>query len=69
MPEPEQLSLLIGHIYDAALNPKLQLRESANAIRQIAHAMGYTSEEAFKREFGLSPTQWKEQNSELRTLA
>lgn len=43
---------------------KLQLRESAKSVAQLAHAVGYESEEAFsrafKREFGLSPVRWRE---------
>jgi AraC-like DNA-binding protein len=43
---------------------KLQLRETARTIGQLAHAVGYESEEAFsrafKREFGLSPARWRE---------
>jgi AraC-like DNA-binding protein len=35
------------------------------SIAQLAHAVGYESEEAFsrafKREFGLSPAHWREQ--------
>jgi AraC-like DNA-binding protein len=44
---------------------KLQLRESAKAVGQIAHMVGYESEEAFsrafKREFGWSPARWRNQ--------
>jgi AraC-like DNA-binding protein len=44
---------------------KLNLRETNMAISQLAHSVGYDSEEAFsrafKREFGLSPARWKEQ--------
>jgi AraC-like DNA-binding protein len=44
---------------------KLNLRESAKTIGQLAHAVGYVSEEAFsrafKREFGLSPARWRDQ--------
>lgn len=44
---------------------KLQLRETKKGISQIAHAVGYESEEAFsrafKREFGLSPARWRDQ--------
>jgi AraC-like DNA-binding protein len=46
---------------------KLQLRETAKAVSQLAYAVGYESEEAFsrafKREFGLSPARWRAQNS------
>ena len=44
---------------------KLQLRETRKTVSQLAHAVGYDSQEAFsrafKREFGLSPAQWREQ--------
>jgi AraC-like DNA-binding protein len=47
---------------------KLRLRESARTIAQLAHSVGYESEEAFsrafKREFGLSPLRWKDKQSE-----
>lgn len=40
---------------------KLQLRETQRTVAQVAHAVGYASEEAFsrafKREFGVSPAQ------------
>lgn len=43
---------------------KLHLRESSQSVSQIAHAVGYESEEAFsrafKREFTLSPAHWRE---------
>lgn len=43
---------------------KLQLRETRKTVGQLAHAVGYESEEAFsrafKREFGLSPAHWRE---------
>jgi len=43
---------------------RLQLRETQVTIAQLAHAVGYESEEAFsrafKREFGLSPAHWRE---------
>ena len=46
---------------------KLQLRETAKPLSQLAHAVGYQSEEAFsrafKREFGLSPGRWRDQQS------
>jgi transcriptional regulator GlxA family with amidase domain len=42
---------------------KIALRETAKTIGQLAYAVGYASEEAFsrafKREFGLSPAQWR----------
>jgi AraC-like DNA-binding protein len=44
---------------------RLELRETRKAVAQLAHAVGYDSVEAFsrafKREFGLSPAQWREQ--------
>ena len=44
---------------------KLQLREKRTTIAQLAHVVGYRSEEAFsrafKREFGVSPGQWRDQ--------
>lgn len=44
---------------------KHRLRESRTTIAQLAFAVGYESEEAFsrafKREFGLSPAHWREQ--------
>jgi AraC-like DNA-binding protein len=43
---------------------KLQLRETGRTVSQLAHAVGYESEEAFsrafKREFGLSPARWRD---------
>lgn len=49
------------------LTARLQLRETAVAIAQLAHAVGYESEEAFsrafKREFGLAPARWRERHS------
>jgi AraC-like DNA-binding protein len=45
---------------------KLQLRETHRTIAQLAHAVGYESEEAFsrafKREFGLPPARWRERD-------
>jgi AraC-like DNA-binding protein len=42
---------------------KLQLRETAQSIGQLAHSVGYESEEAFsrafKREKGASPVHWR----------
>jgi AraC-like DNA-binding protein len=44
---------------------RLQLRETTKSIAQLAHAVGYESEEAFsrafKREFGLPPAMWRSQ--------
>ncbi|WP_211912074.1 AraC family transcriptional regulator [Tardiphaga alba] len=46
---------------------KLHLKETGKTIGQLAHNVGYASEEAFsrafKREFGLPPARWREQNS------
>jgi AraC-like DNA-binding protein len=46
---------------------KLHLRESQKTIAQLAHAIGYESEQAFsrafKREFGLPPARWRDQQS------
>ena len=46
---------------------KLNLRETNKTIAQLAHAVGYESEEAFsrafKREFGLSPARWREKSA------
>lgn len=45
---------------------KLHLRETQKTIAQLAHAIGYESEQAFgrafKREFGLPPARWREQS-------
>jgi AraC-like DNA-binding protein len=42
---------------------ELNLRESSKSIAQLAHAVGYASEEAFsrafKREFGISPARFR----------
>ena len=44
---------------------KLSLRETRKTIAQLAQEMGYGSGEAFsrafKREFGLSPARWRDQ--------
>lgn len=44
---------------------KLNLRETRMTITQLAHSVGYESEEAFsrafKREFGVSPARWRDQ--------
>ena len=44
---------------------KLSLRETRKTIAQLAQEVGYGSKEAFsrafKREFGLSPTRWRDQ--------
>jgi AraC-like DNA-binding protein len=46
---------------------KLNLREMRGTIAQLAHSVGYESEEAFsrafKREFGLPPARWRDQQS------
>jgi len=46
---------------------RLNLRETRMTIAQLAHSVGYESEEAFsrafKREFGLSPAKWRDQRS------
>ncbi|MPZ56549.1 MAG: helix-turn-helix domain-containing protein [Rhizobiales bacterium] len=46
---------------------KLHLRETRKTIAQLAHLVGYESEEAFsrafKREFGLPPARWRDQQS------
>jgi len=46
---------------------KLQLRETTKSVSQIAYMIGYESEEAFsrafKREIGLAPALWREQQS------
>lgn len=46
---------------------RLQLCETRRSIAQLAYAVGYQSEEAFsrafKREFGLSPSQWRNRQS------
>ena len=43
---------------------KLTLRETKATVAQLAHSVGYESEEAFsrafKREFGLPPSQWRD---------
>ncbi len=43
------------------------LRETNKTIAQLAYSVGYESDEAFsrafKREFGLPPARWREQNS------
>jgi AraC-like DNA-binding protein len=43
---------------------RLALQESDKAIAQLAHSVGYESEEAFsrafKREFGMSPSRWRD---------
>lgn len=46
---------------------KLNLQETSKSIAQLAHSVGYESEEAFsrafKREFGFPPAQWKRRQS------
>ncbi|MCC6778521.1 MAG: AraC family transcriptional regulator [Hyphomicrobiales bacterium] len=48
---------------------KTRLREQAKSISELAYSVGYASEEAFsrafKREFGLSPGRWRDQQSQL----
>ena len=43
---------------------RINLRETTKTINQLAHSVGYESEEAFsrafKREFGLSPARWRD---------
>ena len=45
---------------------RLQLRETARSVGQIAHAVGYESEEAvsraFQREVGASPARWRSEH-------
>jgi len=47
---------------------KLHLRETRKTIAQLAHGVGYESEEAFsrafKREFGVAPAHWREQQAQ-----
>jgi AraC-like DNA-binding protein len=44
---------------------KRRLREAGRTVAQVAHDVGYESEEAFsrafKREYGLSPSHWRDQ--------
>jgi AraC-like DNA-binding protein len=44
------------------------LRETRKSVAQLAHAVGYESEEAFsrafKREFGMAPAHWREQRAD-----
>lgn len=46
---------------------RLNLREMRTTIAQLAHSVGYESEEAFsrafKREFGMPPARWRDQQS------
>ena len=46
---------------------KLNLRETQTTIAQLARSVGYESKEAFsrafKREFGLSPARWRDQQT------
>jgi AraC-like DNA-binding protein len=46
---------------------KNKLRETGKSIAELAYSFGYDSGEgfsrAFKREYGVSPAQWREQNS------
>ena len=47
---------------------KIYLQESNKTIAQLAHSVGYESVEAFsrafKREYGVSPGQWRDQQAE-----
>ena len=49
------------------------LLRSALPVSKVADLVGYASEaafsQAFKREFGLSPTQWRQQRAEPREAA
>jgi AraC-like DNA-binding protein len=70
----ERFSELVGMppirylVYWRLQAARQQLRETRRSIAQIAHAVGYGSEEAFsrafKREFGASPARWREQAAE-----
>ncbi|KUO55273.1 MAG: AraC family transcriptional regulator [Alphaproteobacteria bacterium BRH_c36] len=46
---------------------KIQFRETSKSIAQVAHMIGYESEEAFSRAFkrhvGFSPASWREQQT------
>jgi AraC-like DNA-binding protein len=46
---------------------KLNLRETRKSVAQVGHGVGYESEEAFsrafKREFGVPPARWRDQQS------
>jgi AraC-like DNA-binding protein len=46
------------------------LRETSKTIAQLAQEVGYGSDEAFsrafKREFGLSPSRWRDQQADAR---
>ena len=48
-------------------NARLHLRESTKSVAQLAHMVGYASEEAFsrafKREFGVAPARWRDQQA------
>jgi AraC-like DNA-binding protein len=48
---------------------QLQLRETRRSVAQIAHSVGYDSEEAFsrafKRELRVSPARWREARHEI----
>ena len=47
---------------------KQYLRETRRSVAQVAYAIGYESEEAFsrafKREFGMAPSRWRNELSE-----
>ncbi|HWK96138.1 MAG TPA: AraC family transcriptional regulator [Pseudolabrys sp.] len=69
----ERFTELVGHPpirYLTALRMQLakqHLAESGRPIGQLAHLVGYESEEAFgrafKREFGISPGAWRDQQA------
>jgi AraC-like DNA-binding protein len=45
----------------------MHLSEKRGTIAQLAHSVGYQSEEAFsrafKREFGMSPAHWRDRSA------
>lgn len=47
---------------------RLELRDTSRSVGELAHRVGYESEEAFsrafKREYGLSPAHWRERAAE-----
>jgi AraC-like DNA-binding protein len=46
---------------------RLQLRETRKTVAQLAHSVGYESEEAFsrafKREYGVAPARWRDRKA------